>query len=379
MSRISIPSTFVAALLLTTAPAFAQEATQPLKWSGYTLENQGPADRVSVEKVAGSEVLTVTRTTVMLSGSEFSEGVIEFDMAFEDKRGFGGPIWHAQEDGSQEYFYIRQHKSGLPDSGQYTPVRNGLTSWQIYTDRNGIGPFSFAHAGWNRFKMVVAGDKADIYFNGSEKPVLHIPDLASDNGSGAIGFRASGPNGEIRIANLTMRPLADGEGIVGEAATDRMAPEGIIERWAVSQRFAEGQIDGAPALPPEIASIPAIGTLAVEPFGIVDIARLTGPEENLDTVLVSTRITANNARKVRLQLGYSDRVRLFLNGELVFDGSAGWRSRDFFFLGTIGFNDAVMLDLIEGENTLAAAVSETFGGWGFAGAIADRDGLRVEP
>lgn len=369
-------------LALCAAPALAQEETAPdapLSWSGYDLINAGRAGQVSVDQVDGDEVLTVTRTTVMLDGAEFSEGVIEFDLAFDEARGFGGLLWHAQDDGSQEYFYIRQHKSGEPDAGQYTPVRNGLTSWQIYTDRNGIGPFSYTHEGWNRFKMVVADDKADIYLNGSPHPILHVPDLAADNGTGGIGFRATGPNGEIRIANLVMRPLVAGEAIVGRPAGDRTSPDGTIEVWSVSEKFAEAMIDGQDELPAALARLNSHGLLRVEPFGIADISRVAGPEQGGDTVLVSTRIVSDAARPVRLQFGYSDRLRLFLNGELVFDGSAGFRSRDFFFLGTIGFNDAVVMNLRQGENVLTAAVSETFGGWGFAGVIADREGLRIAP
>ncbi|NNE49284.1 MAG: hypothetical protein HKN38_03670 [Altererythrobacter sp.] len=377
----------ISAFFVTPATAQnAQSTEQSVQWAEYRVvyENNparlasGQPGGVSVRTVNGTEVLTVTRTTAMLNGVDFSEGVIEFDLALDDKRGFGGLLWHANGIDS-EYFYLRQHKSGLPDAGQYTPIRHGLTSWQIYSDRNGIAPFAFTHEGWNRFKMVVEGDRADIYLNGSQQPVLHIPDLAADQGSGAIGFRAAGPNGEIRIANLIVRPLAEGEQIVGQSAADRQAPEGTIMRWSVSERFAETDVAGQLELPDELGSLQQLGTVEAEPFGIADISRLAGPDEALDTVLVSGKITAEKAKQVRLQFGYSDRVRLFLNGELIFDGSAGFRSRDFFFLGTIGFEDAVVLNLREGENTLTAAVSETFGGWGFAGAIADRTGLKIEP
>ena len=355
-------------------------AAEPLVWQGYTLEPTGPADRISVTREDDREVLTVTRTGVMLAGTEFSQGVIEFDVRFDERRGFGGLVWHADDDGRMEYFYLRKHKSGEPDAGQYTPIRDGLTSWQIYTDRNGIAPFSFTHEGWNRFRMVVVGDAAEIFFNGASEPLLHIADLAADTGAGKIGFRASGPFGELSFANLVVRPLAPGDGLVGAPADVPAPPVGVIERWSVSETFAESAVADQLQLPSDLAALEPRGTLAVEPVGIADLSRIAGgPDDDRDTVLVSTRITADSARRVRLAFGYSDRVRLFLNGELVFDGVAGWRSRDFFFLGTITFSDAVVLDLDAGENVLTAAVSETFGGWGFAGAIAERDGIEVRP
>ena len=369
-----------AALFGAVATAQAQDETpEPVQFGEFQLRALFAPERVEVADVDGQQELVLTRTSVILDGVEFAEGVIEFDMAFEDKFGFGGLFWHSSEDGTDsEYFYIRQHKSGLPDAGQYTPVREGLTSWQIYTDRNAIAPFAHTHEGWNRIKFVIADDKADIYYNGSARPILHVPDLAADRGNGAVGLRTTGADGKIRFTNLVVRPLAEGEGIVGTpAAEGRVAPEGTITRWAVSAHFPEAQVDGALQLPREFAALPTKAVLDTESFGIVDLSRGGLQEQEEDTALVSTRIVAERAKRVRLQFGYSDRVRMFLNGDLIFDGNAGWRTRDRFYLGTIGFQDAVTLDLREGENTLIAAVSETFGGWGFAGAIADRDGLEI--
>lgn len=367
-------------VLLPLSPLAAQDsADEPLTWQGYTLEPMGPSDRINVTQEDGREVLTVARTGVMLGGVEFGEGVIEFDVRLDNRRGFGGLVWHASDDGRMEYFYLRQHKSGQPDAGQYAPIRGGLTSWQLYTDRNGIAPFAFTHEGWNRFRMVIVGDAAEIFFNGATTPMLHIADLAADTGTGGIGFRSSGPFGEFQFANLVMRPLAPGEGLVGSPAEVPARPPGLIGSWSVSQAFDEGVIAGQMQLPADLAGLDTLGTVAVEPFGIADLSRVVAPGEGSDTVLVSTTITADRAKRVRLAFGYSDRVRLFLNGELVFDGVAGFRARDYFFLGTIGFSDAVVLDLDAGENTLTAAVSETFGGWGFAGAIAEREGLRISP
>lgn len=373
---------YVAAITAATAASMAQaqdDAPSLLQFESYQVRPTGPAGGVSVEEVNGQQELILARASAMIDGLEFTDGVIEFDIAFENRRGFGGLMWHASDTGDAEYFYIRQHKSGLPDAGQYTPMRAGLTSWQIFSDANAMAPFAFTYDGWNRLKFVIANDTADIYFNGSKQPMLHIPDLATDRGRGGIGFRTSGPNGKVRIANLTVRDLAQGEQIVGRAKAVRTAPPGTIENWRVSERFSEDLLDNVISLPGELEALDRDLTLQVEPSGIVDLGRAARPQDNADTVLVSTRIVSNAAQPVRLRFGYSDRVRLFLNGRLVFSGIAGWRSRDFFFLGTIGFNDAVLLNLQEGENTLTAAVSETFGGWGFAGAIENGEGLTIRP
>lgn len=358
----------------------AQDATpDPLAFQDFTVQQIGNGGTVEVVERAGRQELALNRASAMLQGVAFADGVIEFDVAFDDLRGFAGLMWHVGEPGDYEYFYMRKHKSGLPDAGQYTPARGGLTAWQIYSDENAIAPFAFTYEGWNRIRFVIADDRADIYFNGSSEPVLHVPDLATGRGRGGIGFRTSGPNGAMRVSNLVIRALLPGEGIVGNPQEVTPPPPGVITNWNVSERFAENRIADALSLPEDIALLGNVATVRAETNGIVDLSRAAAPSDDGDTVLVSTRITANTAKRVRLRFGYSDRVRLFLNGELVFDGAAGFRQRDFFFLGTIGFSDAVVLDLGEGENVLTAAVSETFGGWGFAGAIAEDAGLTISP
>ena len=294
------------AALLGAAPSLqAQDETpEPIQFGAFQLRALFAPERVEVADADGQQELVLTRTSVILEGVEFAEGVIEFDMAFEDKFGFGGLFWHSSEDGTDsEYFYIRQHKSGLPDAGQYTPVRDGLTSWQIYTDRNAIAPFAHTHEGWNRIKFVIADDKADIYYNGGARPSLHVPDLAADRGNGAVGLRTTGADGKIRFANLVVRPLAEGEGIVGTPAADgRVAPEGTITRWAVSTHFPEANVDGALQLPQEVAALPTKAVLDTESFGIVDLSRGGLQEQEEDTALVSTRIVAERAKRVRLAI-----------------------------------------------------------------------------
>ncbi|HEY8238784.1 MAG TPA: hypothetical protein VIF63_05055, partial [Candidatus Limnocylindrales bacterium] len=56
-------------------------------------------------------------------------------------------------------------------------------------------------------------------------------------------------------------------------------------------------------------------------------------------------------------------------------GDDTYRSRDYRFLGSIGWYDTVYLPLHEGENDLAIAVSEDLGGWGIQARLDDLDGL----
>jgi hypothetical protein len=80
-----------------------------------------------------------------------------------------------------------------------------------------------------------------------------------------------------------------------------------------------------------------------------------------------------------MRFGYSDRVRVFLNGRLVYAGNDSFATRDPNFLGTVGLFSELALPLRSGANELWFAVSETFGGWAITADLPDRTGVRVSP
>ena len=61
----------------------------------------------------------------------------------------------------------------------------------------------------------------------------------------------------------------------------------------------------------------------------------------------------------------------------MYEGQRQFMSRDYRYLGTIGFFDAVHLPLKKGKNELVIAVSETFGGWGIQGEFEDMEGIKL--
>lgn len=82
-------------------------------------------------------------------------------------------------------------------------------------------------------------------------------------------------------------------------------------------------------------------------------------------------ITASYPRPVSI-FAYSDRVRVYVNGTLLYSGDNSYRTRDFRYLGTIGLFDSVQAPLKKGANEVVFAVSETFGGWGIMARLSDK-------
>ncbi|MCZ7536113.1 MAG: hypothetical protein M5T61_09425 [Acidimicrobiia bacterium] len=79
-----------------------------------------------------------------------------------------------------------------------------------------------------------------------------------------------------------------------------------------------------------------------------------------------------------LELGFSDRAVVYLNGRQLFRGDETYRSRDYRFLGSIGYFHGVYLPLEAGDNELVVAVSESFGGWGLMARLPDGNGITLD-
>jgi hypothetical protein len=114
-----------------------------------------------------------------------------------------------------------------------------------------------------------------------------------------------------------------------------------------------------------------------ESTGITNLARVAAIGEKANTVYA--RVVVNSEKKqIRpVRFGYSDRVRVYLNDQLLYYGNNTYRSRDYRYLGTIGYFDELYLPLKKGRNELWFAVSESFGGWGIQARLEDLTGITL--
>lgn len=369
-------STFLMPVLVATTASqgFAQDQPKMIEFAGY--EWRVDAKDASLETHLGQPALKLHNGLVNADDVAFSDGVIEFDIAYVEQTIFAGAGWRADHDRRYEDMYVRGHLNNKPDALQYTPTESGLSAWQIFSDENAIAAVSQNFDDWNHVKIVVEGDRADIYFN-SDTPSLHVPDLKTDIKEGFVSLRAfSLADMPAYFANLSIRPLEDGEHVVGTPKPSPELPGGIINEWSISSTFSEDDVSVL-SLGGEMIDDMRWQMLGVETNGIANLAKLARPTREANTVFARLHINSDKTQIKEMKIGYSDRVRVYLNGKRVYAGNAGWRLRDYRFLGTVGFHDSVGLDLRRGDNELLVAISETFGGWAWAGAIEDRDGIRL--
>lgn len=351
------------ALMFFASPLCAAAQEIPMNEAAWTVR----AKDHRFETFKGKESLFLSGGAAEAVGTDFKDGVIEFDIALEEARGFSGVAFRVEGRGDYEHFYLRSHLSGQPDASQYTPVINGSSAWQILSGPRYAAAIKFRFNDWMHVKIVVKGEKADIYVD-SDQPSLHIDKLKRPPQAGIVSFTSS--FAPARFANLKIEPSENAE-TVGAAAPLEPPPANLIAEWEVSPPFNSADLVDADHLPKETLKEISWRKLAVEENGIANLARIGAPKENDDAMFVRLVIDAPRREIRRLKFGFSDEVTAFVNGAAVYSGSDGYASRDYRFLGTVGLFDTLHLPLRKGRNEIIFMVRESFGGWAIMGAFED--------
>jgi hypothetical protein len=359
------------------SPTLGQARSLPFSDGGWKLD--GPS--LSVANVEGRDSLAVETGFAERSDARFADGTIEFDVQLTRRRSFVYVSFRIHDDDTREEFYLRPHKSTLPDAVQYAPVYQGQSAWQLHHGPGGTTAMGFEPGAWTHVKVVVEGTRAALFVGGGTAPVLIVPRLCGKPGAGAIsvgGFAPPGTPGSgpiARFANVTLRPEVDPvDWGTGPKPFD--PGPGTIRSWSVSNAVTP--------LASQVPQPPAGDgwrTVAVEPEGLLALDRhVTRPKgARLATAAARVQVTAPEAATRVFELGFSDIATVFLNGRPVFTGDATYSfdapRRD----GLIGFDQArLYLPLVKGRNELVVVVSDVFGGWGLMGRFPDAAGLGIE-
>jgi hypothetical protein len=329
-----------------------------------------------VEEHLGRESLFLSGGVAWVEDSRFTDGVIEYDIAFTGERGFMAVVWRMQDRHNYEEFYVRPHMSGQPDANQYTPAFHGLTGWQLYHGPGYGAPVAYRNNEWNHIKVVVSGLQAEVYINDMEEPALFIPEQKRAIREGRVGvnaFFASAHYSNFRYDPRKPPPFK------GSAPEMPQAPPGAITTWSVSDAFDSKSLQGTYRLTTVHKSDRAWSNLEVERSGLANLARIQGIGQGADTAFARVTLRSEKKQVKKVRFGFSDRVRVYLEDRLIYAGDNTYRSRDYRYLGTIGYFDEVFLPLRKGDNELWFAVSESFGGWGLQAALDDSEGVSVQP
>ncbi len=329
-----------------------------------------------LETWLGQESLLLQAGTAWLKEVEFLDGVFEFDICCTGPRGFNGLVFRYQDEQNFEHFYMRPHQSGNPDATQYTPVFNGLAGWQLYHGEGFNAQIEVATDRWQHLKIAIAGDRAEIYLDHAAEPFLFIADLKHPVQAGRIGVQVNGRFSPAHFANFQVVSLETPQ-LRGGSDPLVGAEPGTIMSWDVSNTFNYRSLYEQVTVPVDLRDGLNWDALECETTGLANVARLRTLERGHNTVFLRTVIEADGDRVVGLDLGFSDVILVYLNDTLLFAANDTYRSRDYRFLGSMGYFDTVYLPLLAGENRLWIAVAESFGGWGLQARLMTTGGVAV--
>lgn len=130
-------------------------------------------EQAKVAEYQGRKCLLLDGGAATIKDFEMRDGVVDMDIATPASRGFFGIQFRLDKDGANgEWVYLRQHKSGLADAMQYTPVLNTGANWQIYNGPGFTGAVDIPKDVWFHLRLEVVGAQAKLYVKDMDKPVL---------------------------------------------------------------------------------------------------------------------------------------------------------------------------------------------------------------
>jgi hypothetical protein len=377
-SRVRLASVLI--VLAIAAKAQAPSVAVPLtpdRWIiGDKNEKPGPNKHVEnngkVVEHLGRPSLDLVKGFAYVRDLDLRNGTIEADMAFDPQGFFVGLAFRVKSEDSYELFFFRNGAAGTDQAIQYTPGFLGANAWQIYNVPQYAGSGDFPYDQWFHVHIVVAGTVAKLYLNHAAEPSLVVSDLKQGYATGSIGLWGQGGGGYF--SNVTYTP---------DPGTYPADPKpaflaGTLTNWELSEMFDAGDRD--PAVYPDPRGLQWQKVQAESP-GMVVIQRyrrdpnIIPPlidERTPDRVpgskfvFARTTIHADHDEIRKMNLGYSDKVVVYLNSTPLYAGNNTYHAREPGFLGLLNVDaEAVYLPLKQGDNELVLAVTEFFGGWGF--------------
>src|SRR3982751_6444038 len=134
-------------------------------------------DSAKVETFDGRQVLRLENSAAARPDVRLQDGTIDVDVMTSRRRSFVYFNFRVQKEGEYEDFYLRPHKSTLPDAAQYAPVYQGQSAWQLYYGVRGTAAPDIVPNVWQHLRIVVSGRRAAFFLRDTAKPFMVVPRL----------------------------------------------------------------------------------------------------------------------------------------------------------------------------------------------------------
>jgi len=306
-----------------------------------------------------------------VDGLELPAGTIEVDVTRASARSFANVIFAGCDFENFEGFYLRIHRSGQPDAVQYTPHLNGETNWQLFWREQARATFDASD--WTTLRLDFTPARARFTVL-SDDTSLSVSPVSSESGCSRVGVADffGGHFSRFRYsADVPELPHVNGL----ETLPD------VIDKWEVSKNFSmvEGEF---PPLPEKRDGWDELPTNN----GLLLISRFReksngGRFENNseDAVFCRKSILAEAPAQARLDFDFSDRARVYLNGQLLYGGDNRFRLKGPLYRGELELGSrTLVLPLQAGNNELIVAVSDRANCWGLKARLEPLNGVQVQ-
>ena len=202
---------------------------------------------------------------------------------------YPGIVFRLSDMNTFELAYAVPVASGQADAIQYDPVFNGSNTWQLYTGGAYQKQAAVPTGAWFTLRVDVEGERAAIQVG--DQPPLVVERLAHGMTAGRIGLWTFRP---ARFRHLRVTTPCSFEDLSGEKP---QAPAGAIDAW-----WLQGT-----------------GSVATEPSGVVNVNRYRVASDT--EVRLIRHFATDGETDLEITFGYSDELRLSLDGETLFTGA----------------------------------------------------------
>jgi len=142
-------------LLLITSAAVIQAEPVPFDSGRWVLYDAEIVEHLGRQALVGS---------AYLPDADFTDGIIEYDLAVDGSRGYPGITFRAVSPQEYENIYCRPHVSGRPDALQYTPVFGGVAGWQLYNGPGYTAAVTIPVDEWIPVRIEIKGQRGRVFF-----------------------------------------------------------------------------------------------------------------------------------------------------------------------------------------------------------------------
>ncbi|UII75156.1 DUF1080 domain-containing protein [Flagellimonas sp. HMM57] len=341
--------------LLSFQLAIAQNSTTKID---MVASNWDIPKEASFERFDNRESLILNGGRATVKNKTFTNGTIEVDVYANSIRSFAGITFRKQDD-TMEEVYMRMHKSNQVDAVQYTPIFNNESNWQLYREYQ--AQVTFKNTGWNNLRIEVNNQSAEVFVN--DKKVMTVDNLRTDQNSGEIGLFALFTN---RFSNFRVTH----KDAIAKTETGSTPPidSSIVTKWEITKAktYKKAELDF------EKFSKEKYITVETESSGLLPISKYIKKtssgnfEQNVeDYIVASTTVRAENDETKLLSFDYSDKIIVYLNGEILFEGNNAFRAKGIQYMGHMDIDtNTLYLPLKKGSNKIHCVVIDKANGWG---------------